>query len=181
MSRYISLAFTGYRTEKLPFPLTEDNAARLKARIMRTVAEQSELGVRYFLTGMCRGTDLIAADAVLSLRRRLGVELWCAIPFDRHRQTVPREELALYDKIMSSANGRIVLCHNASQADYPRLYNERNRYMVGKCDGLIAVCDEDSILPGGTKNTVEAAKKLNKKIIYVSLDGIGGYGNDRFR
>ncbi len=176
MGRYISLAFTGYRTEKLPFPLTGTNAARLKARIMQTVAEQAELGVKYFLTGMCRGSDLIAADAVLSLRGKLGIELWCAVPFDGQRQTVPREELGLYDKVIKNANGRIILCRNAVPSDYPKLYNERNRYMVNKCDGLIAVCSEDRIQPGGTKNTVEMAKKLDKKIIYVSLDGIGGYG-----
>ncbi|MBQ3870291.1 MAG: DUF1273 family protein [Clostridia bacterium] len=175
MSRYISLAFTGYRTEKLPFPLTADNFTQLKVRIMRTVTEQAELGVKYFLTGMCRGSDLIAADAVLTLRGRLGLELWCAIPFDGQRNTVPREELALYDRIIKNANGKIVLERNAAPSDYPRLYNERNRYMVNRCDGLIAVCDEDRILPGGTKNTVETAKRMNKKIVYVSLDGIGGY------
>lgn len=177
MNRYISLAFTGYRTEKLPFPPTEKNLAELKDRIAAAVREQAALGVKYYMSGVCRGADLIAADAVLGLRDELGIELWCAVPFAGHRSVTPREELALYDKVLSSANGCVVLCKDAQPADYARLYNERNYYMVNKCDGLIAICGEHNVLPGGTKNTVEMAKRLNKKIIYVDPQAVGGKGD----
>lgn len=176
MKRYISLAFTGYRTEKLPFSPTEKNLAELKERIAAVIREQAGLGVKYFMSGVCHGADLLAADAVLGLREELGVELWCAVPFAGHRSVIPREELRLYDKVLKEADGCVVLCKNAAPEDHARLYNERNHYMVNKCDGLIAVCDKDRLLPGGTRNTVKMAEKLNKKIIYVSPYGTGGKG-----
>ena len=173
MSRYISLAFTGYRTEKLPFPLTDENSAELRRRIAEVIREEAERGVKYFMSGVCHGLDLIAAEAVMELKKELGIELWCAIPFEGHRRTVPQSELSRYDRVLKEANGCVILGKNADHTDYARLYNERNYYMINKCDGLIAVCERYAIRPGGTKNTVEMAKKLNKKIIYVYTDGIG--------
>ena len=166
--RYISVAFTGYRTEKLPFAPTDANIRVLSEKIKTAVRKEAAAGVKYFMSGVCRGSDLIAADAVLSLRRELGVQLWCEVPFKNHRSTIPYSELELYDKVLSSADGVVVLYkRDADPADFGRLYNERNRYMMDHCDGLIAVCPEHDILPGGTKNTVELAKKMGKKIIYL--------------
>ncbi len=173
MGRYISLAFTGYRTEKLPFAPTEENFAALRCRIADVIRAETARGVKYYMSGVCHGADLIAAEAVIELRRELGIELWCAIPFEEHRRTVPQAELKRYDRVLKEANGCVVLGKNEDHTDYARLYNERNFYMINKCDGLIAVCGEYTVRPGGTKNTVEMAKKLNKKIIYVDPDGTG--------
>ena len=166
--RYISIAFTGYRTEKLPFPPDTEHIRALSEKLKNIIEDQASAGVRYFMTGMCRGSDLIAADAVLSLREKLGIQLWCAVPFRNHRQTVPDGELALYDRILSLSDGKVTLYkQNADPSDFGRLYNERNRYMVDHCDGIIAVCPEHNILPGGTKNTVDYAKRCGKRIFYV--------------
>jgi uncharacterized phage-like protein YoqJ len=166
--RYISAAFTGYRTEKLPFEPTKENLRALSDKIRRAAENEIRAGVKYFMSGVCRGSDLLAADAVLSLRDKFGVELWCAVPFQNHRQTIPYNELELYDRVLKEANGVIVLYkRDADGADFGRLYNERNRFMVNRCDGLIAVCPENGILPGGTKNTVEFARRAGKKVIYV--------------
>ena len=166
--RYVSLAFTGYRTEKLPFEPTKENLAALKEKIMSAAENEIRAGVKYFMSGVCRGSDLIAADAVLSLKQKYGVELWCAVPFKNHRTTIPKNERELYDKVIQNANGVLVLYkQDADGADFGRLYNERNRFMVSRCDGLIAVCEEKEILPGGTKNTVEFALRAGKKVIYV--------------
>lgn len=166
--RYISVAFTGYRTEKLPFEPNEKNVSLLSDKIKKAITAEAALGVKYFVSGVCRGSDLIAADAVLSLRPEYGIELWCVVPFKNHRVTIPDNELELYDKVLSQSNGNIVLYkQDADGADFGRLYNERNRYMVDRCDGLIAVCPKNDILPGGTKNTVEFALRAGKKVIYI--------------
>lgn len=166
--KYVSVAFTGYRTEKLPFEPNEKNISLLSEKIKKAIIAEHEKGVKYFMSGVCRGSDLIAADAVLSLREELGIELWCAVPFKNHRMTIPKNELMLYDKVLSLANGAVVLYkQDADGADFGRLYNERNRFMVDRCDGLIAVCPENGILPGGTKNTVEFARRAGKKVIYI--------------
>ena len=166
--RYISIAFTGYRTEKLPFEPTKENLTALKEKIMSAAENEIRAGVKYFMSGVCRGSDLIAADAVLTLREKYDVELWCAVPFKNHRITIPKNELDLYDKVCKNANGVVVLYkQDADGADFGRLYNERNRFMVNRCDGLIAVCEEKEILPGGTKNTVDFALCAGKKVIYV--------------
>jgi len=166
--RYVSLAFTGYRTEKLPFEPTAENLRALSDKIRGVIETEAGRGVKYFMSGVCRGSDLIAADAVLSLRDKLGIQLWCAVPFRNHRSTIPAGELALYDKVISGADGVVVLYKkDAAGADFGRLYNERNRYMIDHCDGLIAVCPERGIIPGGTKNTVDFAKRAGKNIIYV--------------
>ena len=166
--RYISAAFTGYRTEKLPFEPTAENLRALSDKIKKVIENEAGLGVKYFMSGVCRGSDLTAADAVLSLRRQLGIQLWCAVPFKNHRSTIPYNELSLYDRVLSEADGVVVLYkQDAAGADFGRLYNERNAFMISHCDGLIAVCPENDILPGGTKNTVDMAKRAGKKIIYV--------------
>lgn len=166
--RYVSLAFTGYRTEKLPFTPDEKNLRALSDKISSVIREESALGIKYYMSGVCRGSDLIAADAVLKLRKELGIELWCVIPFADHRNTIPYGELELYDRVLSQADGvKLLYKGAASSSDAGRLYNERNRYMIAHCDGLIAVCPENDIIPGGTKNTVEFAKRAGKKIIYI--------------
>ena len=163
--RYVSLAFTGYRTEKLP---PEPGAGKLKEMIAGIIRGEAERGVKYFMSGVCHGADLIAADAVLGLREELGIELWCAVPFLGHRDTIPRAELELYDRVLESADGSIVLCkRRPDPSEFGRLYNERNRFMVQRCDGLIAICPGHDIQPGGTKNTVEMARHAGKNVIFV--------------
>lgn len=166
--RYVALAFTGYRTEKLPFPPTPENFSALRERIARVIREQAGLGVKYFMSGVCHGADLIAAETVLELKEELGISLWCAVPFRGHEKLIPEAELPLYKKVLSGADGVIVV-HDGypSKGEYGRLFNDRNRFMVDKCDGLIAICPGSDIQPGGTRNTVDMARRAGKPVIFV--------------
>lgn len=172
MKKLNSIAFTGYRPAKLPFSCTRENIFKLKALISRSVCELSEGGVRHFMTGMCPGIDLWAAQVVLELRAERGLQLWCAVPFDTHRDTIPSSELSAYDEVLRLADGAVVLARGVTSSGYGRSYNGRNRYMVNRCDGLIAVCDPGCIIPGGTRNTVMMARAAGKPIFYVNPNDI---------
>ena len=108
------------------------------------------------------------AETVLELKEELGISLWCAVPFRGHEKLIPEAELPLYRKVLSGADGVIVV-HDGypSKGEYGRLFNDRNRFMVDKCDGLIAICPGSDIQPGGTRNTVDMARRAGKPVIFV--------------
>ena len=82
-------AFTGYRQEKFHFGADEQHPdckwikQQLFCEILRMTREE---GVNIFITGMCRGADIWAAETVLQLRDLLPsreIQLWAVIPYDR--------------------------------------------------------------------------------------------------
>ena len=77
-------AFTGHRSQKLPFGFNETlpSALKLRAAIRAEIEYAVLCGYMFFLTGMALGTDMIAAEEVLSLKKELypHIELIAALP-----------------------------------------------------------------------------------------------------
>ena len=68
--------FTGHRPEKLTMP-EEQMAALLETEIKRAIDRQYTT----FISGMAKGTDLVAAEIVLRLREQdKRLKLICALP-----------------------------------------------------------------------------------------------------
>lgn len=163
-----SAAFTGYRTTKLPFAPTEENVSKLKYKLTEAINAVYEKGVRYFYSGMCQGVDIWAAEAVLEFKKtHPDVEIICAIPFEGHADSLKGKALEEYENIVKKSFRADCLKGRISYREMARAFNERNNYMVSNSDFLIAVCNERSISPGGTANTVKMAQKKNMKIIFV--------------
>ena len=165
-ARQMTVCFSGYRPEKLPWGYDEcdPRCAQLKQRLRRAVCAACDDGFRHFICGMANGCDLYFFDAARYLRlQHPEVTIEAAIPYsgqaDRWRPEL-RERYA----------------YDLRQCDYQTLVQEtytpgcmmrRNRYMVDASRILIAAFDGR---PGGTARTLEYAAQRRLEIIQIPID-----------
>ena len=157
-------AFTGYRPHRLPYGNDESHpdCIRLKYSLMEAVNSHLDMGIRIFISGMARGIDQWAAEIVLMAKENHphdGIELWCAIPYDRQAAAWTQKEQARYHTILSKADHIDYVSHQY----YDGCLLARNRFMIDHAMYLIAVYDGQK---GGTRYTVNYAKR---KGIYVTI------------
>ena len=148
--------FTGHRPERLAIP---------QAQVIQWLEEQIERaadeGYTDFITGMQRGVDLLAAEAVLKLidkDRQIRLIAACAFrgmeedwnPYwqERYYYVLSRSELVYYI------------------SDHPdkRPFLDRSHWMVDRASRLIAVYTG---APDDTKETIEYARKKNLDIVMI--------------
>lgn len=152
----IICAFTGPRPEKI-----EDNLSDIRFAIKLAILDAIGQGYKYFITGMSRGFDLWAAHCVLELQDEYEVFLIAAIPFFDQDLTWSDADKLEYRAIL--CNCRYTFC--ASESFHRGAYYERNRFMVDHCSRIITYYNNSF---GGTKYTLDYAKKFGKKIINIS-------------
>ncbi len=158
-------AFTGYRPEKLPFgdDMNHPLCKRLEQNLFCNILRLTRESVTTFITGMARGTDMMAAELVLQLRDTLpsrNIALWAAIPYDRQAASWQAADQKRYARIMERADRIEYIGH----AYHSGCFHKRNRWMVEHATHLLAVYDGK---PGGTQYTVNYAREhgLNMTII----------------
>ena len=158
-------AFTGHRPEKLPFGNNEQDCRcrKLKQQISHQIVLQIRDGVSIFITGMARGVDVWAAEAVLECKRILDneLQLWAFIPYDRQPARWSLEEQQRYNVILKKADRVEYISHGY----YDGCLLKRNRSMVDAATHLIAVYDENQ--PGGTKYTIDYARRKGLEITII--------------
>ena len=79
VDRATTCCFTGHRPDKLPWGSRESDprCLTLKRRLTQAVEGAYAQGMRHFICGMARGTDLYFAEAVLALRlSRIRISRW---------------------------------------------------------------------------------------------------------
>ncbi len=151
-----TVCFTGHRPEKLRRSECEIRK-ELEEHILRAITE----GKKTFITGMARGVDIWAAQAVLRLRDNgKSIRLVCACPYDGFEKGRKLEEREQYQAILDSADEVHYVCKGYSRI----CFHVRNRYMVERACTVIAVCGEEK---GGTQNTLRYAEKRGLSIIRV--------------
>ncbi|MEL7609701.1 MAG: SLOG family protein [Bacillota bacterium] len=159
-----AVCFTGYRPQKLPWGEDESDprCRELKLRLLAAANAFAEDGAVRFLCGMARGVDLYAAEAVLLLKQaRPEVALECVLPFRGQGEGYRGIIKARYHGILEQADAVTVL----SEAYHPLCMLARNRYMVDHAQSVIAVYDGAS---GGTRQTIEYARKMGRAIKIIS-------------
>lgn len=146
--------FTGHRPEKLT--QTEKQVCEgLEIEIRQAIVD----GFNVFITGMARGVDIWAAEIVLGLRKAgQPIKLICASPFDGFEKSWSADWQKRYRDIMKNADLVRFICPHYNRA----CFQIRNEWMVDHSARVIAVFNGES---GGTKNTMEYAKKYGVKII----------------
>ena len=166
----ISVAFTGYRPSKLPY-LNDLEGPETKALYNALYAEFERLilrDYRFFLTGGALGCDLLAAEAVVALKkkyRKKHIVHELCIPCYNHDAKWEEKDKRRLEEIKKSS-----IVTYVTDSDYINgCMQKRNRYMVDTSSVLVAVFDGVS---GGTKNTVEYAKKLGKRLIVIRPRGM---------
>lgn len=155
--------FTGYRPHKLPWGETEDDprCAALKLKLIESVTAAYARGYRTFISGMARGVDTYAAEAVLALSRVLpDMELVCAVPYPGYAMRLPAAQKARYESIILGC----ARCAVTAEKYSSNCMWLRNRYMVENSSLVIAVYDGQR---GGTHNTVAYAKEKGRDVYLI--------------
>jgi uncharacterized phage-like protein YoqJ len=149
-----SCAFTGHRT------LDKDFSPRLlKKYVLALISD----GVDVFYSGMAIGFDLIAAETVLSCKKKFpNIRLVACIPHYGQEKRYSEKDKARYAKILKNADEQVLLCEEFTK----NCYMDRNRYMADRADVLVAYLKQNT---GGTAYTVKyfQKKKPLNRVIFV--------------
>lgn len=150
--------FTGHRPEKLM--ITEEQMReRLESAVVQAVCD----GFTTYLSGMAKGTDLVAAEIVLRLRESdPRLKLACAMPFEGFGHHWPDGWAERMRHVLENADG----VHYVSKTYSPAVFQQRNQWLVDHSGRVIAVFTGER---GGTKNTLDYARR--KGVECIIIDG----------
>lgn len=148
-------SFTGPRPEKI-FEKIDD----IKISLEYAIIDAIEQGYTHFICGMSRGFDLLAADVVLNLSEKYNIYLIAAIPFINQEHHWCDDDQYNYNKILCKS--RYTFC--ISKTFHRGAYHERNRFMIDNSTKVITYYNNSS---GGTKYTLDYAKKHDRKIVNI--------------
>jgi len=144
-------AFTGHR--RLGADFSEE-------RLKKAIEEVLKKGCDKFYCGMAMGFDLEACKTLISFRDRYSFTVSACIPCSDQPSGYSKKEKILYDEMCAACDEKIVLYDSYVKG----CMHERNRYMVDRCDFLIAYFNGKT---GGTAYTVNYAAQRGKEIIYI--------------
>lgn len=154
----MKIAITGHRPNKLGNDYTYQSD--LSKKIIKVLQEQIDiLKPTEMISGMALGIDTIWA--VLAIKNN--IPLHAAIPCEGHSNKWPQKSKDLYHRILQYKNCESVLVSEGHYTIW--CMQARNRYMVDRCDFLIAVWDGT---PGGTSNCVRYAEEQGKVILVIN-------------
>ena len=148
--------FTGHRPDKMEFGEKE-----IKLLLEKAIDDAIVGGYVTFITGMAMGTDIWAAEVVLERKKNnADLHLICALPHPEFECKRSEREKMRFNKIIENAD----LVKEINRRYFSGCYQVRNEWMVNRCNLVIAVFDEQA---GGTKNTIDYAKRVGVKVINV--------------
>ena len=148
--------FTGHRPERLELP-EEQVKEWLKEQIERAADE----GYTDFITGMQRGVDLWAAEAVLKLiNHDRQIRLIAACAFRGMEENWDLDWQERYFHVLTHSEWVYYISDQPGR----KAFFARNHWMVDRASRLIAVY---SGAPGGTKETIEYARKKGRDIVLI--------------
>lgn len=144
-----SAAFTGHRF------ISYNKYPALKVSLKQTIKTLYAQGIRNFYSGMAVGFDMLAAEAVLSLKTELqGVNLIAVVPYQNQSEKWSEMNRNKYNAILSKADKTILLSENYFKGCLLR----RNDYMLSQSCCIIAYYDGKN--EGGTFYTCQKALRL---------------------
>lgn len=160
-----TVAFTGYRSPKLPDSCSETVQAHLSLLLINAIKDSYAKGYRVYLNGMMSGWDILAAEAVLTLRSEL-TDIRCVsiAPFRKsyfaNSNWTPDWKVRALNVYRQSD---LALC--LSEQYQRGTYYNRDRFLIDHASCVIAFYDGK---PGGTKYTIDYAAKTGLEIINMA-------------
>ncbi len=140
--------FTGHRPQLLRRP-EEDIKVDLENAILKAISE----GFTAFISGMCYGVDIWAAEIVIRLKKdNPNIHLIAAIPFPGFDELWEDSWRERYRYLLSQTAYVKVL----EPAYSKNAYHTRNAWMVTHSGKVIAVYNRE---PGGTRWTLGFARR----------------------
>ena len=152
-------AFTGHRPEKLEYKESHVTTW-LEDMIWQAVND----GYTAFMSGMQRGVDLWAAEAVLRSKSKVeNIRLVVVSAFKDMGNDWSDDWKEKYNYVLSKADEVVFVSAEGSK----EAFTQRDHYMVDHASRLIAVYGG---VKGGTKETIEYAKTKDIEIVMYSDD-----------
>jgi uncharacterized phage-like protein YoqJ len=148
----VRVAVTGHRPDKLHVPENDI--------IDRVIVALEDLGATWMYQGMASGFDLLAARAA-----------WIHnTPFAAVRPWMTHGPMkgweSRYEWAMEKAT-QIIETDQSTRYPGPWAFERRNRYMVDRCEHLVAYYDGTK---GGTHNCIEYASRRDIPITFLKVD-----------
>ncbi len=144
-------AVTGHRVLGKNF-----SAQKLEEALLSLIGE----GADTFLCGMALGFDLACGELIAKIKGTIPVKLVACIPCADQSGGYSAKQRARYDALLAACDERVVLHEHYENG----CMFERNRYMVDRCDVLLAYLASER---GGTYYTVNYAKKKGKRVLFL--------------
>ena len=160
-----TVAFSGHRTNRIA-KFTADREKLFREVAFDTFAAIESYclkkGYDTFLSGMCEGFDLIAAEEVLNLKKRYPhIRLKCVVPFKGQAERYTQADKQRYDTILAQADEVVTLQDGYTEGCFLR----RNDYLLENSAFLMVYYDTVAI--GGTFYTLKRAVEQKKKFANV--------------
>ena len=152
--RILRCCFTGHRPEKL-------NASDKDVKLWLENQTDKAINDGYltFISGCAMGRDLWAGEIVLGKRaENPDIHLIAAVPWPGFGKSWNMEWRKLYDNLLRNAD----LVVNVSDHYHRGVFQQRNVWMVDRSSRMIAYYNGTA---GGTRNTIEYAKKQGIEIV----------------
>ena len=160
---------TGHRPNGFPWnyynKMLKQNTLYINS-LKNTVLTLIKSGYINFICGGAIGVDLDFAKTIVQLRNTLYpfISLEIAVPCPEQDYKWSDDDKSIYRLLLSAAN-RIT---TVSDKYTSTCMQKRNEYMVNNSDIVLAVYNGKN--KGGTYNTLNYAKKNNKKFIIINLN-----------
>lgn len=164
-----AVSFTGHRPQGLQM-LCPRAKRQLRPLLQREILHAAEQGCKAFYSGMAMGVDLIAAEEVLKLRRRIpGIRLIAVLPFRRQDSAYPPDWASCYVQALQAADEVLVL----AERYHSSCYRMRNQFLVEHCDRLVAIYNGSA--HSGTAQTIRMGERAGKELHIYYPDAEGNW------
>lgn len=150
------VGFTGHRPDKCGgYKLPNKTYCKICQEIEKNLLK---INPKYCISGMALGVDSWAAFVCI----KNNIPFKAAIPFEGQENLWTQQDKSRYYTLLSKAKEKVLVSNGDFSQEKMQI---RNEYIVNNSDILIAVFDGSF---GGTFNTVNYAKKLNKEILIIN-------------
>lgn len=164
----VTIAITGHRPNRLSGPHTalELICREVLSVIRKDIPKDDPQPI--VLSGLAEGADRIFAEAALKEDFRLEA----VFPFqeDDYRTTFMSPHSDDFYMLKEKASNIHLL--NGDIQDMETAFHDLGRFLVEKCDMLVAIWDgEAGIGKGGTPDVIDLARAANKPVVWINADG----------
>ena len=158
---FTTACFSGHRSFKLPWGNNEEDIRYKKVKIRLEKIVEKTIHEHYdtFLCGMALGFDTMAAETVLSLKKKYPyMKLVGVLPCKNQDLKWSNRDKLRYRELLGQLDETRCLYDTYCGV---KCMIDRDRYMVNNSSLLIALYDG---IPGGTRATIEYAEKQGLEI-----------------
>lgn len=156
MEKEKTCCVTGHRD------LTPIQGAAAVVKVMGELLQAGIDGYTTYITGMAKGVDLIFAEDLLLIKRKIRPEFQLVAAIS-HRGALKNRDPA-FQRLLKECDQVVVL----SEYYHPGVYAQRNKWMLEHSSRLIAACDGRKT--GGTVRTMLEAERMGLDIRTLDLN-----------